>query len=218
MFTGLVQGIGEIRQVRDRAGVRSFRIRSPFAGGDLHRGESVAVHGVCLTLTEDGMPDGTFLVDAARETLRRTTLARLRGGDRVHLERALAAGDRLGGHLVQGHVDGVGLLRRSTRVRGEWILSVLHPRRLAPYIVEKGSIAIDGVSLTVGLVRSAGFRVHIIPTTANETLLARYRPGRRVNLEVDVIAKYVESQLMSRTVASMRDAVAPGTGEREEHS
>jgi len=194
MFTGLVSAIGEVRGILNCAGVRELRIRSPYPTADLRKGASVAIHGVCLTLTEDGRADGTFRVQAARETLRRTTLSRLQAGDRVHLELALAAGDRLGGHLVQGHVDGFGRLRRIARLRGEWVLDIRFPRRLCPYIVEKGSIALDGVSLTVGRTGLGRFRVHVIPTTAQGTLLAHYRPGRLVNLEVDVIAKYVEAQ------------------------
>lgn len=206
MFTGLVEGIGEVTGIRSRAGVREIRIRSPFSQDDLRKGASISIHGVCLTLIEVGGVDGTFRVEAARETLRRTTLSGLRAGDRVHLERALSAEDRFGGHIVQGHVDGIGTIRRVARLRGEWVIDVLMPRDLVPYVVEKGSIAIDGVSLTVGRVASRQFRVHIIPATVGATLLTRYSPGDGVNLEVDVIAKYVEARLRHLGAGRARSA------------
>jgi riboflavin synthase len=216
MFTGLVEAIGEVTGIRNRAGVREIRFRSPFPASDLRKGASISIHGVCLTLIEEGTAEGAFRVEAARETLRRTTLAHLRMGDRVHLERALSAGDRLGGHIVQGHVDGIGKVGRAGRLRGEWVIEVLMPRDLVPYVVEKGSIAIDGVSLTVGRVAPGRFRVHIIPATLGATLLATYRRGRRINLEVDVIAKYVEARLKHEASGRSRFAgVAPSEEEFE---
>jgi len=203
MFTGLVEGIGEVRAVRVRFGVRELRIRSPFPREDLGAGSSISIHGVCLTLVGSAAPGGTFCVQVVSETLRRSNLGRLRAGDRVHLERSLRAGARLGGHIVQGHVDGLGRIRRSGHRAGEWVMDIGHQRAIARYIVEKGSICVDGVSLTVARKGRDWFRVHIIPATAAATLFARYRPGRLVNLEVDPIAKYVESVL----------AMAPGTQE-----
>jgi riboflavin synthase len=195
MFTGLIEAIGEISAVRNQAGVRSLTVRSPFPRGDLAEGASIAIHGVCLTLVEAGGEDGAFRVQAVPETLRRTTIGRLRVGDQVHLERALRADSRLGGHFVQGHVDGLGRVRRSVRGAGEVVLEIAIPGRLGRYIVEKGSIAIDGVSLTVGRMGAGWMRVHIIPKTSSATLLAAYRVGRKVNLEVDLLAKYAESLL-----------------------
>jgi riboflavin synthase len=195
MFTGLVEGIGEVRAARTRAGIRDLTIRSPFPVGDLTEGASIAVHGVCLTLVENGSANGTFRVQAVPETLRRSTIGRLRVGDSVHLERALRADARLGGHFVQGHVDGLGRVRRSSREHGETVLEIAIPARLERYVVEKGSIAIDGVSLTVGRKGARWLRVHIIPKTAAATLLAGYRAGHKVNLEVDLLAKYAESLL-----------------------
>jgi riboflavin synthase len=195
MFTGLVEGMGEIVGVSDRAGTREIRIRPPFPPEELRAGDSISVHGVCLTLTGDAGRDRTFCVQAVAETQRRSTLGGLRAGDRVHLERALRAGDRMGGHLVQGHVDGLGQVRRSSREGGSWVLEISVPPELARYIVEKGSICVDGVSLTVVRRTRDLFRVDIVPHTAEATLLASYAPGRRVNLEVDVVAKYVESLL-----------------------
>ncbi|MDM7915216.1 MAG: riboflavin synthase, partial [Candidatus Eisenbacteria bacterium] len=172
--------------------------RSPFPKADLVAGASIAVHGVCLTLVESGGDDGVFRVQAGRETLRRSVLRGLRVGSLVHLERALAAGDRLGGHIVQGHVDGIGRIARVQRGGGETVLDVAAAPEILRYLVEKGSVTVDGVSLTVGRVGARAFRVHVIPKTAETTLLARYRPGRRVNLEADILAKYVEALLRAR--------------------
>ena len=193
MFTGLVEDIGEIVGLRSRGGVREIAIRTTLSPPELHAGDSVSVHGVCLTLIAECAPDGVFRVQAVSETLRRTTLGKLRSGSRVHLERALRLGDRLGGHLVQGHVDGLGSVRRAERIGGEWVLEVGVPSRWRRYLVEKGSICVDGVSLTVARIGAGWFRVHIVPVTAASTLFAHYRPGRDVNLEVDLIAKYVGS-------------------------
>lgn len=192
MFTGLVEAIGEVAEAKAAGGTRTFRVRSPFPRSDLASGASIAIQGVCLTLIEPGSSDGVFRVQAARESLRRSTLATLRAGDRVHLERAVRVGDRLGGHLVQGHVDGIGTVRRSSLLSGNWVMDVAAPPALMRYVVEKGSIALDGVSLTVGKVGHGALRVHIIPATLAATLLGSYRAGRKVNIEVDVLAKYVE--------------------------
>jgi riboflavin synthase len=197
MFTGLVTGVGEVVRVVPRQGVRGLTIRSRFPVEELRRGASVSVHGVCLTLIADGSGDGTFRVEAGVETLRRSVLGGLRAGSRVHLELAMRANDRLGGHLVQGHVDGIGKVRRTGRLGGDWILEIDVPSGLSRYIVEKGSICVDGVSLTVGRIRSRTFRVHVIPATAATTRLTEYRVGHPVNLEVDILAKYVESILGS---------------------
>lgn len=193
MFTGLVSGVGEVVRVRTRRGLRELAIRSPFPPEDLPRGASIAVQGVCVTLIAPGSSDGLFHAEIGPETLRRTTLGRLRAGDRVHLETALKASDRLGGHLVQGHVDGVGRVRRRGRMGGEHVLEIGLPVRMGRYVVEKGSISVDGVSLTVGRKGAGWFRVHIIPATASATNLADYRIGRPVNIEVDLMAKYAES-------------------------
>ena len=149
-------------------------------------------------MVADGSEDGVFRVEAGAETLKRSVLGRLRSGDGVHLERALRVDDRLGGHLVQGHVDGVGRVRRTGRMAGEWTLEIGIPPRLRRYVVEKGSICVDGVSLTVGRTGPGWFRVHIIPATAAATRLTAYRAGHLVNIEVDLLAKYVES-LLGRT-------------------
>jgi riboflavin synthase len=189
VFTGLVAGTGTVESLeRDGGGVR-LRVRSELAG-ELGPGDSVAVNGVCLTAVEPDR-DG-FSADVMEETLRRSSLGPLASGDAVNLELPLRAGDRLGGHIVQGHVDGTGEV---DSVRGEGLSRVLRiaaPAELLRYVVEKGSIAVEGVSLTVSAVDGEAFEVSLIPETLERTTLGSAAPGRTVNLEVDVLAKYVE--------------------------
>lgn len=196
MFTGLVEDTGEVVGVSPRGHGKSVWIRTRIPMDETAIGDSIAVDGVCLTVDEKGTD--RFLAVAGRETLEKTTLAQVSAGRRVHLERALRLGDRLGGHMVQGHVDGVGVVRRSASAEESWILWIEAPSDLGRYICGKGSICIDGVSLTVNeIVGEAApqFRVNIVPHTATVTRLGGLRPGDRVNLEVDVIAKYVERLL-----------------------
>jgi riboflavin synthase len=189
VFTGLVAGTGTVESLeRDGGGVR-LRVRSELAG-ELDPGDSVAVNGVCLTAVEPNR-DG-FSADVMEETLRRSSLGPLATGDAVNLELPLRAGDRLGGHIVQGHVDGTGEV---DSVRAEGLSSVVRiaaPADLLRYVVEKGSIAVEGVSLTVSAVDEEAFEVSLIPETLERTTLGAAAPGRTVNLEVDVLAKYVE--------------------------
>ena len=189
MFTGLVQDLGTVTAV-DAAGdgVR-LGVRTALAG-ELSAGDSVAVNGVCLTATE--VADGHFAADVMRETLRRSSLAEAAAGAAVNLELPLRAGDRLGGHVVQGHVDGVGAVR-DVREDGfaRWV-TIAPPPEVLRYVVEKGSVAVDGVSLTVAAVADDAFSVSLIPETLERTTLGAARPGQPVNLEVDVLAKYVE--------------------------
>jgi riboflavin synthase len=193
MFTGLVEEIGEVLDVRTDAEVVVLTVRGPTVAADARHGDSIAVNGVCLTVIDpDGSPDGAFTVELVPETLARTSLAGAAVGTMVNLERALPAAGRLGGHIVQGHVDGVGtLLTRTPGERSDELRFEL-PGQLARYVVEKGSIAVDGVSLTVAGVHDGGFSVALIPTTLAHTTLGVRRPGDNVNLEVDVVAKYVE--------------------------
>ena len=189
MFTGLVAGTGTVDSLsRDGDGVR-LRVRSDLAG-ELAQGDSVAVNGVCLTAVD---PDSAgFSADVMEETLRRSSLGPLGEGDAVNLELPLRAGDRLGGHIVQGHVDGVGSVD-SLRDEGfSRVLRIAAPAELLRYVVEKGSIAVEGVSLTVSVVDDDAFEVSLIPETLERTTLGSAEPGRTVNLEVDVLAKYVE--------------------------
>jgi len=159
-------------------------------------GDSVAVDGVCLTVVKVG--DGVFSAEAVRETLQRTTLGRLKRGDRVNLERALSIGDRLGGHIMAGHVDGVGRIARREDRAGGAIFEILPPQELLRYIVPRGSVAVDGVSLTVVDVREGVFSVSIIPHTLSITTFGFKRTGDQVNIEVDLLARYLEGLLCRR--------------------
>jgi riboflavin synthase len=189
MFTGLVADRGTVRAV-DR-GPEGARLTVATAlGAELSPGDSVAVNGVCLTAVE-AEPEG-FRADVMAETLRRSSIGPLAAGDRVNLELPLRASDRLGGHLVQGHVDGLGTVEAVAEDGFARVLRVACGFELARYVVEKGSIAVDGVSLTVASVEGGEFSVSLIPETIERTTLGEAEPGRRVNLEVDVLAKYVE--------------------------
>jgi riboflavin synthase len=190
MFTGLVEEIGEVLDVRTTAEVVVLTVRGPTVAADARHGDSIAVNGVCLTVVDSN--DGAFTVELVPETLARTSLAGVTAGTKVNLERAVPAGGRLGGHIVQGHVDGVGtLIARTPGERSDELWFEL-PERLARYVVEKGSIAVDGVSLTVAGVQNGRFSVALISTTLAHTTLGVRSPGDNVNLEVDVVAKYVE--------------------------
>ena len=196
MFTGLIQEVGELSETRPRAGGRDLVVRAPGMASDLTIGESVAVNGVCLTVEVSDPP--TFSAHAGEETLRRTTLNEVRSGSRVNLERALLPGQRLGGHFVQGHVDGVGAVRLVRSSGTTTWFEIDAPPDLSRYIAPKGSIAIDGISLTVVECRGTTLSVAIIPHTLAETNLGDRCPSDRVNLETDVLAKYVERLLAAR--------------------
>jgi riboflavin synthase len=199
MFTGIVEELGEVVRLTDAGGDSAvIAVRGPVVTSDARHGDSISVNGVCLTVIDNS--DGVFTADVMGETLRRSSLGALRVGGQVNLERAAALGDRLGGHLVQGHVDGVAqLLGREPGDQWETVRFSLPPQ-LAKYVVEKGSITVDGVSLTVMAVDDDSFSVGLIPTTSKLTVLGSKDAGDPVNLEVDVIAKYVEKMLGSRNV------------------
>ncbi len=190
MFTGIVEELGEVAAVERLARAARLRVRGPKVTADARHGDSIAVNGVCLTVTE--VADGVFTADVMDETLRCTCLGELTPGSPVNLERPVRFGGRLDGHLVQGHVDGTGEILE--RIPGEhWqVVRISLPSRLARYVVEKGSVAVDGVSLTVVEAADTWFSVSLIPTTLELTTLGRKQPGETVNLEVDVVAKYVE--------------------------
>lgn len=191
MFTGLVEDMGRIESAARRGDSVALTIAPRVMPVDeLAIGESVAIDGTCLTVTERG--GGKFQVLAGNETLRRTTLGELRGGSQVNLERALQLGDRLGGHLVMGHVDAVGQIQARRDLGANIEIDFRTPRELLRYVIEKGSIAIDGISLTVNTVDASGFSVALIPHTVEMTTLGRKAVGAKVNLEVDMIGKYVE--------------------------
>jgi riboflavin synthase len=189
MFTGLVEATAQVRRVEpDGDGVR-LEVQTPLAA-ELSHGDSIAVNGVCLTAVEPSAD--SFRADVMQETLRRSSLGPLGEGDEVNVELALRAGDRLGGHMVQGHVDGTGQVESVTDEGFARLVRVHAPAEVLRYVVEKGSIAVDGVSLTVAAVDDSGFTVSLIPETLERTTLGQAAPGRVVNLEVDVLAKYVE--------------------------
>ncbi len=196
MFTGIVEELGHLAGVEDQGDAARLTLRGPTVTGDARHGDSIAVNGVCLTVVE--VADGAFTADVMAETLARSCLGSLAVGDTVNLERAVRAGDRLGGHVVQGHVDGTGeVLERRPSPR--WtVVRVSLPAGLGRYVVEKGSITVDGISLTVTAVTTDWFEVSLIPTTLELTTLGAKGPGAPVNLEVDVMAKYVEKLLASR--------------------
>jgi len=199
MFTGIVEEIGTIEMLEVAGEDARLRVRGPLVVSDAHLGDSIAVSGVCLTVAE--LPgDGTFVADVMPETLRRTALGDLDVASAVNLERALQVGGRYGGHVVQGHVDGVGVVRsRTPGPRWDDLEIELDPA-LARYVAEKGSVTVSGVSLTVTHVADGSFGVSLIPTTLEATTLGALAVGARVNLEVDVLAKYTERLLASAGV------------------
>ena len=197
MFTGIVEELGEVVYLADAGGDSAvLAVRGPQVTSDARHGDSIAVNGVCLTVLDN--TDGMFTADVMGETLRRSSLGALRPGSPVNLERAATVGSRLGGHLVQGHVDGIArIVAREPADQWEVVRFSLPPD-LARYVVEKGSITVDGVSLTVMSVDDDTFSVGLIPTTLKLTVLGTKAIGDPVNLEVDVIAKYVEKMLGGR--------------------
>jgi riboflavin synthase len=197
MFTGIVEELGEVAYLTDAGGDSAvLAVRGPLVTSDARHGDSIAVNGVCLTVIDN--VDGVFTADVMGETLRRSSLGVLRPGSAVNLERAATVGSRLGGHLVQGHVDGVARVI-AREPADEWeVVRFSLPPELARYVVEKGSITVDGVSLTVMEVDGESFAAGLIPTTLKLTVLGAKAAGDPVNLEVDVIAKYVEKMLGGR--------------------
>lgn len=194
MFTGLVESIGRVAWIRRTGDGAAIRIAAPFAS-ELTRGESVSVSGVCQTVVRSDRSG--FEVDVVRQTLSLTTIGSLRSGSEVNLERALRLGDRLGGHLVAGHVDGVARVTALRRDAGGTRLTMKLPGSLSRHVVERGSIAVDGVSLTVAGVSGESVTVALIPETMRATLAGTYRPGTRVNVETDLLAKHQEKLLTS---------------------
>lgn len=192
MFTGLVTDVGKIARISGSA-TKTYAIQTSYPMESLELGESIAVNGVCLTVTEFG--GGMFSVDAGAETLDRTAMGKRKVGDKVHLERALRLGDRLGGHIVSGHVDAVGKVVRRENLDKSVLLEFEAPRVVSELVVEKGSITIDGVSLTVNTVNNHRFTVAIIPYTQEKSHLLDLRVGHEVNLESDILGKYVRRLL-----------------------
>ncbi len=194
MFTGLIEEVGRIVAVRPVSDILQLEIASELVRRDLRVGDSVAVDGACLTVT--GLREGSFSVDVVAETRRRTTLGESRPGRPVNLERALRLGDRLGGHFVQGHVDGMAQIVRLERRGEDYWLEVELPREMSAFVAEKGSIALDGISLTVASKEAERVGVAVIPHTWQQTSLQEKKPGDKVNVEVDILAKYVAAVLV----------------------
>ena len=190
MFTGIVEEVGTIRSAMKGARSGRLVINAALICEDMKLGDSVAVNGVCLTVTDFG-PDA-FSADVMNETLKRSSLGALKGGSRVNLERAMAANSRFGGHIVSGHIDGLGQIIKKEKDDNAVWLTVSAPESIMKYIVEKGSAAIDGVSLTIAKVKAESFSVSVIPHTGTATILLDKRPGDTVNLENDIIGKYIE--------------------------
>ena len=205
MFTGIITAMGTLTAIQPRSGDVRLRIATGKLDlRDVQLGDSIAVSGVCLTAVE--LPGDGFWADASRETLERTILGETAPGMKVNLEKALTPTTRLGGHLVSGHVDGIGAVTVWQLDGRSWRLWIQAPDALARYIAEKGSICVDGVSLTVNRVDGAAFELNIVPHTLTETTLADFKIGRRVNLEVDLIARYLERLLLGDQAAQ------PGNG------
>ena len=190
MFTGLVEGTGRVKSVRYIRDDMRVTIAPSFEAAECRIGDSIAVNGVCLTVTD--LSGGVFSMDVSGETLSRTTLNGLKQGAEVNLERALRLSDRLGGHMVLGHVDGVGVILKKKQQQRSWILKIGIDPELSRYTIEKGSIAVDGISLTINRCANDFFEVNIIVQTGKETTLLKKKVGDRVNIETDLIGKYIE--------------------------
>lgn len=193
MFTGIIEEVGEIKNIRRGQKSAQLTICGPVVTSDSKVGDSIAVNGVCLTATS--ISGDSFTADVMAESMRRTGLGSLSMGSRVNLERAMAAGGRFGGHIVSGHIDGTGYIKEFKREDNAVWVTISADKKILKYIIEKGSITIDGISLTVAYVDDVCFKVSIIPHTASETTLLGKKPGDVVNLENDIIGKYVEKLL-----------------------
>jgi len=208
MFTGLIEGVGTILGVRHSHPDTKLTLLPPFDASTCQIGESIAVNGVCLTVTE--IAGNSLSMDVSRETLSRSTLQYLKGGEQANVERALRLTDRLGGHLVSGHVDGIGTIVQKNRSGRSWVLRIALERALFRYIIEKGSIAVDGISLTINACENDFFEVNIIPQTGQETTLLEKGTGSRVNIETDLIGKYVEKLLFRGTASAQGQSGGSG--------
>jgi riboflavin synthase len=216
MFTGIVEELGQVSEIVDLGDSVRLGLRGPLVTEGAGIGDSISVNGVCLTVVTTGA--GVFTADVMRETLDRSSLGALAVGSPVNLERPTVLGGRLGGHLVQGHVDGVGHLLARTSSEHWDLLAISLPAALARYVVEKGSITVDGVSLTVVSVADDRFSVSLIPTTLALTTLGSKGPGDPVNLEVDIIAKYVERLMALDHISSSTTTFTPPATDTESQS
>ena len=205
MFTGIIEEVGTVMSVKSSANAMKLRIRAPKVTQDINMGDSIAVNGICLTAC--GLGRESFTVDVMGETLSRTSLKGSRCGSHVNLERALTINGRLGGHIVSGHIDGTGTVTAIKNDDIARLITISAPQAVMDLIVEKGSVAVDGISLTVASVSSGDFTVSVIPHTMDNTILTEKTPGDTVNLENDCIGKYVR-KLMELSEHEMQDAAA----------
>ena len=211
MFTGVIKATGTVRSLTVSHEAGLLAIETPPLS-ELEIGDSISVSGGCLTVIGIKSGNNAFFADVSAETLARTTLGHLKAGDRVNLETALRMSDALGGHLVLGHVDGVGRIVKQTHAAGSIVLGIEFARDLANYVVEKGSVAVDGISLTVNMLRGSRFSINVIPFTARETTLGLRKVGDTVNIETDIIGRYVERFLghgrrIDRSFSQMKDSL-----------
>ena len=203
MFTGIIEGVGEVRNIRLTGVEATITVKVPQSLSDCHEGDSISVDGVCLTIT--GVRGESFTLDVSAETLKRSTLGALTQGAKVNLERALRLSDRIGGHLVSGHVDGTGVIEKIEKVQRSWIVQIRLDPSLSRYLIEKGSIAVDGISLTITTCMGDSFTVIIIPQTASLTTILQKKAGDKVNIEIDMISKYIEKLLLREKRAIPRE-------------
>jgi riboflavin synthase len=204
MFTGLIEDVGKVLKITRSGASARLDVATSFPVEEIRLGDSVSVNGSCLTVVE--ISSSTLAFDVSPETIDRTAFKWLKPGNHVNLERALKLGDRLGGHIVSGHVDCVASLVSRREISGNYVCEFRMPKEFTRYIIEKGSVAIDGISLTVNTVSEEGFSVNIIPHTARKTNLQYRKPGEEVNIETDILGKYVERLLSGRT-ANMKSGV-----------
>lgn len=196
MFTGLIEAVGKVAGIERHGASASLVVEASFPPAEVNLGDSIAINGVCLTVV--GKKSGTFVFDVSPETFDRSAFRRLKVGARVNLERALRLSDRLGGHIVTGHVDCVAVVTERREVSGNIVFAFRVPAEFGRYLAAKGSVAIDGISLTVNSVSTDGFTVNVIPHTAEKTTLQEKRPGDEVNIETDIIGKYLERLLSAK--------------------
>lgn len=207
MFTGLIEGIGKIRKIDRSGGDMRLSILPLFDLSDCRLGDSISINGVCLTVI--AIKDKIINMDVSRETISNSTLGHAKQGDEVNIERALRLSDRLGGHIVSGHVDGVGKILKKESMQRSWFLRIGIRKELARYTIDKGSIAVDGISLTINRCQDTFFEVNIIPETARQTTLLQKKEGDLVNIETDFFAKYIDKFLIKERIAE-KDAAPSG--------